>query len=93
MERSRASSAKAPASKKQPSTSHEWHRKAAYAFTGCLAHVDITEHNESGAINRVVGIIEHNEMCVAAELIHRPAVPLHDHVYEVAIEQLRSGAR
>ena len=91
LERGRA--AKRPDSKKQPSSSQEWHRKAAYAFTGCLAHVDVTEHDKSGAVNRIVGIIEHNEKCMAAELIHKPAIPLHDHVYEVAIDQLRSGAR
>ncbi|KLO10035.1 hypothetical protein SCHPADRAFT_833081 [Schizopora paradoxa] len=89
-ERDRA--AKAPESKKQPSRSHEWHRKSAYAFTGCLAHVDITENKETGVVDRVVGIIEHNAECIAAELVHRPAVALHEHVYEIAIEQLRAGA-
>lgn len=35
----------------------------------------------------------HNEACQSAILKRLPAVPLHEHVYEVALHQLESGAR
>ncbi len=71
----------------------DWNRKTAYEFTGCLAHVEVTEHKEMGVVSRVIGVLAHNEACKSAELKRRPAIPLHDHVYEIAIEQLRAGAR
>ena len=35
----------------------------------------------------------HNEGCREAVLIQLPAIPLHEHVYEVALNQLEGGAR
>ncbi len=71
----------------------EWNRKVAYEFTGCLAHVEVTEHKDTGAVSRIIGILTHNDACNSAELKRMPAIPLHEHVYEIALEQLRQGAR
>lgn len=68
-------------------------RRNPYDFTGCLSHVEITERESDGAVTRVVGCLEHNEACSQASIVRRPPVPLHPHVYEAALEQLRSGAR
>ncbi len=68
-------------------------RKVAYEFTGCLAHVEVTEHKDTGAVSRIIGILTHNDACNSAELKRMPAIPLHEHVYEIALEQLRQGAR
>lgn len=72
-------------------------RRAAYSFTGCLAHADVTyQINEAGgqvqAVRRVIAYLQHNEACIKAELVRAPSVPLHDHVLEVALRQLRNGA-
>ncbi|KAI0040770.1 hypothetical protein FA95DRAFT_1472805, partial [Auriscalpium vulgare] len=71
----------------------KWARSAPYDFTGCLAHADVTY---SGAgdklVLRVVGVLEHNEGCKAANLKRTPAIPLHRHVAEVALRQLKDGA-
>jgi len=74
-------------------STEEWHRKTAYEFTGCIAHIEVTEHSETSAVSRIMGIIEHNPACALAELKRRPPISLHDHVYEIAIEQLHAGAR
>ena len=71
----------------------DWKRAAPYNFTACLAHADITYHASEGHILRVMGVLEHNVECVDARLVRKPAVPLHEHVIEVALEQLRAGAR
>ncbi|KAJ3907755.1 hypothetical protein F5879DRAFT_986170 [Lentinula edodes] len=67
-------------------------RRVPYPFTGCLAHVEITEQVRNGVISRIAGIVEHNSQCQVAVLQRLPPIPLHDHVYEVALEQLRNGA-
>ncbi|KAF7972050.1 hypothetical protein HWV62_19189 [Athelia sp. TMB] len=66
-------------------------RRNPYDFTGCLAHAEITERESDGAVTRIVGILEHMEACARASIVRLPPVPLHPHVYEVALEQLRSG--
>lgn len=73
----------------------QWQRQAPYEFTGCLAHADITHTESSGqrVITRILGWFEHNSVCKAAGLVRFPPIPLHDHVYEVALRQLRQGAR
>lgn len=40
-----------------------------------------------------MGYFLHNEGCREAVLIQLPAIPLHEHVYEVALNQLEGGAR
>lgn len=70
-------------------------RRAAYDYTGCLAHADVTyKYSDDGTtlICRLVGYLEHNESCRAAKLVRIPAVPLHTHVAEVAVHQLGNGA-
>jgi hypothetical protein len=64
-----------------------------FDFTACLAHVEITERQSNGQISRIAGYIVHNEGCKSSLLKRLPAVPLHDHVYEVALDQLEKGAR
>ncbi|KAI0062593.1 hypothetical protein BV25DRAFT_1945046 [Artomyces pyxidatus] len=71
--------------------SQEWRRTAPYEFTGCLAHVDIT-YGPDGNVRRVVGNLEHNEKCISTVMTRYPAVPLHEHVVEVALQQLADGA-
>lgn len=73
--------------------SENWKRRVPYPFTGCLAHIEVTERVSDGAISRIAGIPEHNEPCKVAVLERVPPVPLHDHVYEVALQQLQSGSR
>ncbi|KAJ3893424.1 hypothetical protein GG344DRAFT_87175 [Lentinula edodes] len=69
-----------------------WERRVPYPFTGCLAHLEVTERVGDGAITRIAGAPEHNSSCQTAVLERIPPVPLHDHVYEVALAQLQSGA-
>ncbi|KAF9060370.1 hypothetical protein BDP27DRAFT_1370605 [Rhodocollybia butyracea] len=69
----------------------DWERSTPYPFTSCLAHVEIIEHDGS-SISWIVGILDHNAACQNAVLERRPPVPLHEHVYEVALEQLCNGA-
>lgn len=70
-----------------------WTRQNPFDFTGCLAHVEVTEFDEDGAVKAIVGHLEHNPACQAARIKRLPAVPLHPHVYDIALEQLKSGAR
>ncbi|KAK4703451.1 hypothetical protein P7C70_g2768, partial [Phenoliferia sp. Uapishka_3] len=67
-------------------------RTSGYDYTGCLAHADITFRESDHAILRISGILSHNKACIDAVLVRRPAVPLHPHVYEVALAQLAEGA-
>ncbi|KAI0633548.1 hypothetical protein C8Q77DRAFT_796581 [Trametes polyzona] len=69
-----------------------WTRRAPYAFTGCLAHADITYVEESGFVLRIKAYLEHNAACQSAPMVRFPAVPLHPHVIKVAQEQLRGNA-
>ena len=78
---------------KSTSTEQSWSRHAAYDFTGCCAHADITYVQATGIITRVIGFFEHNESCKNGVLVRFPAVPLHEHVFEVALAQLAQGAR
>ena len=68
-------------------------RRAAYHFTGCLAHADITYAGGHRLIVRVIGYFEHNLACQNASLVRFPRIPIHPHVFELAIKQLRCGAR
>ena len=71
----------------------DWKRKTPYDFTGCLAHVDLTFRLHDLRILRVVGILKHNEACMKRKTRRLPAVPLHEHVWQVALQQLNDGAR
>ena len=58
-----------------------------------LAHLEITEDFTLGLILRISGVREHNKACKEGLMKHIPYVPLHPHVYEVALQQLCVGAR
>ncbi|KAJ3776676.1 hypothetical protein FB446DRAFT_607944, partial [Lentinula raphanica] len=69
----------------------DWKRRTPYPFKGCNAHVEVLEKDD-GLITWIAGFLEHNEACQAAYLERCPPVPLHEHVYEVALQQLHNGA-
>ena len=71
----------------------DWRRHAAYDFTGCLAHADVTylDKPETRVIIRVFGCFDHNEDCQTSHLVRYPPIPIHEHVIEVALRQLRLG--
>ncbi|KAJ7501990.1 hypothetical protein B0H11DRAFT_1799451, partial [Mycena galericulata] len=69
-----------------------WTRQNPFDFTGCLAHAELTEFEEDCTVKAIVGHLEHNSACQAARMKRLPAVPLHPHVYEIALDQLKSGA-
>ena len=64
-----------------------------FDFTGCPAHIDLTYRMESFQIVRITGILSHNGSCSVQVMKRLPAVPLHEHVWQVALRQLREGAR
>ncbi|KAI0661954.1 hypothetical protein C8Q70DRAFT_909458, partial [Cubamyces menziesii] len=66
--------------------------RAPYPFTGCLAHADITFVEETGFVLRILAFFEHNAGCREAMMVRFPSVPLHPHVVEVAMAQLRGNA-
>ncbi|KIJ37260.1 hypothetical protein M422DRAFT_781831 [Sphaerobolus stellatus SS14] len=66
--------------------------KMPYDFTGCPAHIDVTYHHTSSHITRIVGILQHNEACEMQEMKRLPPIPLHPHVWKIAIEQINEGA-
>ncbi|KAJ3717550.1 hypothetical protein C8R42DRAFT_724462 [Lentinula raphanica] len=67
-------------------------RRMPYPFTGCLAHVEVTTRVADDKVLKISGMFEHNSGCEEAAMSRLPAVPLHEHVYEVALDQLESGA-
>ncbi|TCD66588.1 hypothetical protein EIP91_001145 [Steccherinum ochraceum] len=83
-----------PSTIEQPAEDLEdWQRRAAYEYTGCLAHADVTiEYTEPPNVLRIVGYLNHNDACLNSSLVRHPPIPLHSHVIEVAIRQLRVGA-
>jgi hypothetical protein len=46
-----------------------------------------------GMILCVIEFFEHNDECKNGMLKQFPAIPLHEHVYEVVLAQLAQGAR
>ena len=74
-------------------TGTTWEQCAPYDFHGCLAHADLTYVGSTGEIKRVIGVLEHTELCVKAKLTRLPAIPIHPHVIEVALAQLAQGSR
>ncbi|KAJ3752812.1 hypothetical protein EV360DRAFT_88385 [Lentinula raphanica] len=67
-------------------------RRMPYPFTECLAHIEVTIRVKDEKIVKISGISDHNPACEEAGMNRLPAIPLHEHVYEVAIEQLEDGA-
>ncbi|KAJ7765172.1 hypothetical protein B0H16DRAFT_1231414, partial [Mycena metata] len=67
-------------------------RQNPFDFTGCLAHVELTEFEPDGEVKAIVGHLKHNPACCTSPMKRLPAVPLHSHVYEIALDQLQSGA-
>jgi hypothetical protein len=80
-------------SAKPTSRNGAWIRRNPYDFTGCLAHAELTERSSDGAVSSVIGYFNHNESCQQSVMKRLPAIPLHPHVYEIALAQLESGAR
>lgn len=70
-----------------------WTRKMPYDFTGCLAHIDITFTVPSQHIIRLAGILEHNEACKKKVMKRLPPIPLHPHVFQIALQQINEGAK
>ena len=70
-----------------------WSRKMPYDFTGCLAHIDITYQFNTDCIIRITGILEHGVACEKQEMQRLPPVPLHPHVWQIALKQIQEGAR
>ena len=72
---------------------HDWRRHAAYDFTGCLAHADVTylDRSENRITIRILGCFDHNKDCQMSRLVRYPPIPIHEHVVEVALRQLRLG--
>ncbi|KAJ8078160.1 hypothetical protein PM082_000366 [Marasmius tenuissimus] len=77
---------------KSKNTANSTTRRIPYQFTGCLAHVEVVESIGNGKISRISGYLEHNAGCHSAVLERIPPIPLHEHVYEIALGQLRNGA-
>lgn len=67
----------------------EWSRRAAYDFTACLAHVEVTFSEGKNEINRIAGYPYHNVTFEATTMSCFPQIPLHPHVVEVALNQLK----
>ena len=57
-----------------------------YDFTGCIAHAEITECDSDGQVMQVVRVLDHNEVCQSAQIACLLSIPLHPHVYEVALD-------
>ena len=52
-----------------------------------------SQNGESdGAISAISGFFGHNNDCQQSIMKRVPAVPLHPHVYEVALSQLKGGS-
>jgi len=74
-------------------SSHWEKRKMPYDFTSCLAHMDITYNIATLEILQIKGLLDHNEVFCSQCMQRLPPVPLHDHVWQVALKQLNEGAR
>jgi hypothetical protein len=78
---------------KSEPTRKPWMRQNGYNFSGCLAHIEISDRLSDSGVYAIVGHLEHNPDCQHSVLRRPPAVPLHSPVYEVALMPLASGAR
>ena len=71
-------------------------RRAAYDYTECLAHAEVTYkilQDSNIVVCRVIGYLTHNDACRVAKLARISSIPLHEHVVQVAVQQLCNGAR
>ena len=55
--------------------------------------MDITYDTTSSNVLRIIGYFEHNKDCQNTTFVRYPFIPLHKHIYKVALEQLSQGAR
>ncbi|KAF8583484.1 hypothetical protein K439DRAFT_1647218 [Ramaria rubella] len=58
----------------------------------CLAHIDITYRVLNFSVWRITGILQHDETCLQQNMKRIPPIPLHEHVWEVVLQQLSEGA-
>ena len=72
---------------------NEWKRKTPYDFTGCLAHIDLTFRVVDNKAIRITGVLTHNKECIERQMRRLPPIPLHGHVWQIALQQLSEGAR
>ncbi|KAF8588409.1 hypothetical protein K439DRAFT_1335462 [Ramaria rubella] len=70
----------------------EWQWKGPWDFIGCLAHLDITYCTLDYTVQQMTGVLPHNEACCQQNMKCLPAVPLHDHIWQVTLQQLNDGA-
>ncbi|EPQ52685.1 hypothetical protein GLOTRDRAFT_122648 [Gloeophyllum trabeum ATCC 11539] len=91
IERQASESLKRSTNEHSKPSQKKWERRNPFDHTGCLAHVEITDQSLDGAVMRIQGYLEHNEACQSSCLRRIPPIPLHPHVYEVALEQLKRG--
>lgn len=75
-----------------PTNAKTWKRKMPYDFTGCLAHMDLTYDPKTLEVVRITGVLSHNQGCQKKDMARLPPVPLHPHVYQVAVQQVNEGA-
>ncbi|KIJ41571.1 hypothetical protein M422DRAFT_780303 [Sphaerobolus stellatus SS14] len=75
-----------------PVNTQNWSRKMPYDFTGCLAHIDVMYSQTSSCILHIAGIIVHDESCDNQEMQCLPPIPLHPHVWKIALKQIHEGA-
>jgi len=71
----------------------EWDPKMLYDFTGCLSHIDLTYKVNTCLITHITGVLQHNTECQQQIMQHLPAILMHDHVWQIALEQLELGTR
>ncbi|KAJ8087802.1 hypothetical protein PM082_006646 [Marasmius tenuissimus] len=69
-----------------------WKRRAPWPFTGCLAHVEVAESLTHRTVSEISRVLSHNAECQDSVLERLPPIPLHEHVYEVALAQLENDA-
>ena len=60
---------------------------------GCLVHTELIECISDGQVSCIIGFFNHNPGCSSAVMTRIPSIPLHLHVYEIALQQLHSGAK
>jgi hypothetical protein len=48
---------------KQMQSTEFWPRRNPYNFTGCLAHVEVTELESNSTVTSIVGHLEHDPSC------------------------------
>ncbi|KAF8531841.1 hypothetical protein JB92DRAFT_3092071 [Gautieria morchelliformis] len=75
-----------------PINEKPWLQKTPYDHTGCLAHLDLTYRMSDYHVQRITGVLSHNDSCLDRKMMRLPAIPLHDHVWQVALQQMMGGS-